>query len=155
MKKLALFSGLLGVSLSLIACGGDTGSTNTTGTGGADGSTTTATTASGTGGTSATGTGTTATGTTGSSSSSATGTGGGVAAPEAPIMVGAEKVAGGLHVTWKNVTTGCDKIELSRKHDAGAYAVAYTLAGAATSQHDTQAVPPGMYCYTARCLKGG
>ena len=154
MKKLALFSGLLGVSLSLIACGGDTGSTNTTGTGGADGSTTTATTASGTGGTSATGTGTTATGTTGSSSS-ATGTGGGVAAPEAPIMVGAEKVAGGLHVTWKNVTTGCDKIELSRKHDAGAYAVAYTLAGAATSQHDTQAVPPGMYCYTARCLKGG
>lgn len=151
MKKFALFSGLLGVSLSLVACGGDsTGSTSTTGAGGAGGSATT-TSAGGTGGTSATGTSTTATGT----STGATGTGGGASAPEAPVMVSAEKVAGGLHVMWNNVTMGCDKIELSRKHDAGAYAVAYTLNGAATSQHDTQAVPPGMYCYTARCLKGG
>jgi hypothetical protein len=135
MKKFALFTGLLGVSLSLAACGGDsTGSTSTTGAGGAGGSTT-------------------ATATTGSSTG-ATGTGGGAAAPEAPMMMSAEKVAGGLHVTWKNVTTDCDKIELSRKHDAGAYAVVYTLIGAATTQHDTQASPPGMYCYTARCLKG-
>ena len=151
MKKIALFAGICGVSLSLIACGGDTtGSTSTTGAGGAEGSTTT-TSAGGAGGESATGTSTTATGT----STGATGTGGGTAMPDAPIMVSAEKVAGGLHVMWKNVTMGCDKIELSRKHDAGAYAVAYTLNGAATSQHDTQAVPPGMYCYTARCLKGG
>ena len=155
MKKLALFSGLLGVSLSLIACGGDsTGSTSTTGAGGASGSTTAATT--GAGGAGGAGAGTTATGmeTTGSSTG-ATGTGGGAAAPDAPVMASAAKVPGGLHVTWKNVTIGCDKIELSRKHDAGAYAVAYTLSGSATSQHDTQAVPPGMYCYTARCLKGG
>ena len=155
MKNLALLSGLLGVSLSLIACGGDsTGNTSTTGGGGATGSTTA--TASGTGGAGGAGSGTTSTGmaTTGSSSA-ATGTGGGAAAPDAPVMVSAVKVAGGLHVTWKNVTVGCDKIELSRKHDAEAYAVAYTLSGSATSQHDTQAVPPGMYCYTARCLKGG
>ena len=134
MKRLALFTGLLGVSLSLAACGGDSTGSTGTGAGGAGGSTTaTATTASSTG---------------------ATGTCGGAAAPEAPMMVSAEKIAGGLHVTWKNVTMGCDKIELSRKHDAGAYAVAYTLNGSATTQHDTQASPPGMYCYTARCLKG-
>ena len=42
----------------------------------------------------------------------------------------------------------------SRKHDGGACAVAYTLTGTATSQHDMQAVLPGMYCYKARCLKG-
>jgi hypothetical protein len=154
MKQLAFFAEILGVSLSLIACGGDsTGSTSTTGAGGGDGSTTA--TSTGAGGMGGAGTGTTATGmqTTGSSTG-ATGTGGGASALDAPIMVSAEKVAGGLHVTWKNVTTGCDKIELSRKHDAGAYAVAYTLNGTATSQHDTQVPPPGMYCYTARCLKG-
>ena len=151
MKKLALFSGLLGVSLSLVACGGDSTGSTSTGAGGAGGSTTA--TATGTGGEGGAGTGTTATATTGTSTS-ASGTGGGAAAPEAPMMISAEKVAGGLHVMWKNVTLDCDKIELSRKHDAGAYAVAYTLNGAATSQHDTQAAPPGMYCYTARCLKG-
>jgi hypothetical protein len=155
MKKVALVSGFLGISLSLIACGGDTtGSTSTTGAGG--GSTTATATATGTGGMGGAGTGTTTTsaGATGSSTG-ATGTGGGAPAPEAPMMMSAAKVAGGLHVMWMNVTMGCDKIELSRKHDAGAYAVAYTLNGSATAQHDTQAVAPGMYCYTARCLKGG
>ena len=33
--------------------------------------------------------------------------------------------------------------------------LAYTLTGAATSQHDSEATPPGMYCYKARCKKGG
>jgi hypothetical protein len=155
MKKLALFSGLLGVSLSLLACGGDsTGSTSTTGGGGAAGSTTATTTGAGGMGGAGTSTTATSTGATGSSTG-ATGTGGGAPAPEPPMMMSAAKVSGGLHVMWENVTMGCDKIELSRKHDAGAYAVAYTLSGSATSQHDTQAVPPGMYCYTARCLKGG
>ena len=155
MKHIALLAGICGVSLSLIACGGDgTGSTSTAGAGGAGTSATAATTgAGGMGGagasTTATGAGTTA------SSSGATGTGGGAPAPDAPIILSAAKVPGGLHVMWKNVTVGCDKIELSRKHDAGAYAVAYTLNGSATAQHDTQAVPPGMYCYMARCLKGG
>lgn len=152
MKRLALFSGILGGFLSLAACGGDSTGSTSTGAGGAGESTTA--TATGTGGVGGAGTGTTATATTGSSSTGATGTGGSSAAPEAPMMMSAEKVAGGLHVMWKNMTTDCDKIQLSRKHDAGAYAVAYTLNGAATSQHDTLASPPGMYCYTARCLKG-
>ncbi len=151
MKKLALFSGLLGVSLSLIACGG--GSTST-GAGGADATSTATSTATGAGGAGGAGTTTTGAATSGSSAG-ASGTGGGAPAPDAPVILSAAKVPGGLHVMWKNVTAGCDKIELSRKHDAGAYAVAYTLSGSATSQHDTQAVPPGMYCYTARCLKGG
>ena len=153
MKNLALFTGLLGISLSLIACGGD--STGSTGAGGAGtGATSTATsTATGSGG--AGGAGTTTGAATSGSSASASGTGGGAPAPDAPVILSAAKVPGGLHVMWKNVTAGCDKIELSRKHDGGAYAVAYTLSGSATSQHDTQAVPPGMYCYTARCLKGG
>jgi hypothetical protein len=149
MKQLAVFAGILGISLSLVACGGDSTGSTSTGGGGAGGSTT----ATGTGGMSSTSTTATGMDTT-VSSTGATGTGGGMAAPEAPMMVSAEKVAGGLHVTWKNVTMDCDKIELSRKHDAGAYAVAYTLNGAATTQHDTQVPPPGMYCYTARCLKG-
>jgi hypothetical protein len=153
MKNLALLTGLLVGSLSLIACGGDsTGGTSASGSGGAG--TTAATT--GAGGMGGAGSSTTATSTSATGSSTgATGTGGGAPAPEAPMMMSAAKVPGGLHVMWMNVTMGCDKIELSRKHDAGAYAVAYTLNGSATAQHDTQAIPPGMYCYTARCLKGG
>jgi hypothetical protein len=61
---------------------------------------------------------------------------------------------GALHVSWENVTPDCDKIELDRNKDGGAYAKAYTLVGVATEQHDTEAVPPGTYCYKARCLKG-
>jgi len=64
------------------------------------------------------------------------------------------RVTEGLHVVWTNVTKSCDKIELSRKHDAGEYAVADTLVGAADSQHDGNATAPGVYCYKARCLKG-
>lgn len=61
---------------------------------------------------------------------------------------------GGLHVMWDNATPDCDKIELDRNKDGGAYATAYTLVGVATSQHDGSAVSPGTYCYKARCLKG-
>jgi hypothetical protein len=61
---------------------------------------------------------------------------------------------GALHVEWDNVTPDCDKIELDRNKDGGAFAVAYTLAGIATSQHDTSASAPGTYCYKARCIKG-
>jgi hypothetical protein len=61
---------------------------------------------------------------------------------------------GALHVEWDNVTPDCDKIELDRNKDGGVYAVAYTLAGIATSQHDTSASAPGTYCYKARCIKG-
>jgi hypothetical protein len=48
----------------------------------------------------------------------------------------------------------CSAIELDRKQDNGPYALAYTLTGVATSQHDTQVAPPSTFCYKARCKKG-
>ncbi len=74
--------------------------------------------------------------------------------PQAPMMKSAVPMEGALHVSWDNVTPDCDTIELDRNHDGGAYETAYTLTGQATSQHDTAAIPPGMYCYKARCTKG-
>ncbi|MES1174970.1 MAG: hypothetical protein ABUL62_11655 [Myxococcales bacterium] len=65
-----------------------------------------------------------------------------------------EPLEGGLHVMWMNMTKGCDKVVLLRSKDGGTFSVAYTLAGAADSQHDAQATAPGTYCYKARCLKG-
>ena len=90
-----------------------------------------------------------------SSSGSTSSRSGSSAPPEAPIMKGATPLQGVLHVAWENVTPDCDKLLLDRKHDDGAYATEYTLVGAATSQHDTEAIPPGIYCYKARCEKGG
>lgn len=88
-------------------------------------------------------------------SGGAGGSGGGSSGPpQAPIMKSVAPLQGGLHVTWDNVTPDCDKIELDRNKDGGAYATAYTLAGAATSQHDSSASAPGTYCYKARCIKG-
>jgi hypothetical protein len=90
------------------------------------------------------------------SSSSGNGGAGGSSSgpPQAPMMLGAVPMQGALHVTWENVTPDCETIELDRNHDGGAFATEYTLAGVATSQHDTEAVPPGSYCYKARCTKG-
>lgn len=73
---------------------------------------------------------------------------------EAPMMQSVEPLSGGLHVMWMNMTKNCDKVELLRNKNGGAYAVAYTLAGSATSQHDAQVTSPGTYCYKARCVKG-
>lgn len=134
MKHIAFFSLILGGSLASAAYG--CGNSGTTGTGGGS---TSATTGTGGGTSGPTGTG---------------GSGGGSADAQAPIITEVMPLEGALHVAWTNVTTDCDKIELLRKHDAGTYGVAYTLAGAATSQHDMAAVPPGMYCYKAHCIKG-
>ncbi|NUQ73887.1 MAG: hypothetical protein HUU21_10045 [Polyangiaceae bacterium] len=82
------------------------------------------------------------------------GGGGSTADPEPPIMTSVSPLAGVLHVEWDNVTPDCTAIELDRNKDGGAYALEYTLTGAATSQHDSEATPPGMYCYKARCKKG-
>ncbi len=125
-------------ALVLVACGDSGGGTSSTsgaaGSGGNVGGTT-STTSSGAGGNG--------------------GAGGAPAAPEAPFMKSAVKMAGALHVSWTNKTTNCDKIYLDRKHDDGAYMTEYTLTGAATSQHDGEAIPPGSYCYKARCERGG
>lgn len=95
-----------------------------------------------------------ATATSSGSTTSGSAGGGGDASAQAPIMESAAPLEGALHVTWENVTPDCDSIELDRKKDDGAYAVAYTLTGAADSQHDSSAIPPGTYCYKARCKKG-
>ena len=91
---------------------------------------------------------------TGGSGGSGGGGGGSSGPPQAPMIMSVEPLQGGLHVMWDNVTPDCDKIELDRNKDGGAYATAYTLVGVATSQHDVSAVSPGTYCYKARCLKG-
>lgn len=88
-------------------------------------------------------------------SGGAGGSGGGSSGPpQAPIMKTVMPMQGALHVEWDNVTPDCEKIELDRNKDGGAYAKAYTLVGVATEQHDTSAVAPGTYCYKARCIKG-
>lgn len=75
-------------------------------------------------------------------------------APATPQMVSVIKMAGNLHVTWKNNDTGLSKIELYRKKDAGEYAVAYTYTKLATSQHDIGAVAPGTFCYKVKTTRG-
>lgn len=133
MKQKILPTLILGISLSWAACGGNetsgTSSGQSGGHGGADA--------------------------TSGSSSSGSSTGGGTSDPQAPIMKSVAPLEGALHVTWTNSTPDCDKIQLDRKKDDGSYATAYTLAGPADSQHDTQAGPPGTYCYKARCEKAG
>lgn len=74
--------------------------------------------------------------------------------PQAPMMTSVAPLGGALHVEWENVTPDCETIELDRNLDGGAFETAYTLTGAATSQHDSAAIPPGTYCYKARCTKG-
>jgi hypothetical protein len=138
MKQKSLLVLILGISLSWGCGGDDTDGTSSGHSGGGHG---------GTGATSGAGTG--------GSSTSGSSTGGGTSDPQAPIITSVGPLEGVLHVTWTNVTPDCDKIQLDRKRDDGPYATAYTLAGAADSQHDTQAVPPGTYCYKARCEKGG
>lgn len=90
----------------------------------------------------------------GAGGSGGSGGGGSSGPPQAPVMKAVTPMQGALHVEWDNVTPDCDKIELDRNKDGGAFAVAYTLVGVATSQHDTSASTAGTYCYKARCLKG-
>lgn len=131
---LALF---LGLSLVWAGCGGDDGG----GSGGSGGA--------GDGGQGG------GVQTTGGSGGAGTGGGGGGSSgpPQAPMMQSAAPLQGGLHVTWMNMTPDCDTIELDRNMDGGAFALAYTLTGAAEAQHDGAATAPGTYCYKARCTK--
>jgi hypothetical protein len=139
MKQKMSLAFILGLSLAWAGCGGD--GTEGTSSGHASG---------GHGGA-----GATSGSSTGGDSGGASSASGGASGPQAPVMKSVAPLEGALHVTWTNVTPDCDKVQLDRKKDDGPYATAYTLAGAADSQHDTQAVPPGAYCYKARCEKGG
>lgn len=82
------------------------------------------------------------------------GSGGDSGSPQAPNMISAKPLDGGLHVMWENVTPDCDAIEIDRKKDQGVYALAFTLTGVAEEQHDADATAPGEYCYRGRCKKG-
>lgn len=125
---------ILGGFAGASACGGHETGDGAGGHGGHAGVTTTATT-------------------TAASAPGSTGAGSG-GPPQAPVMKSVVPMEGALHVSWDNTTPDCESIELDRNHDGGAFETAYTLVGAADSQHDTSAVPPGQYCYKARCIKG-
>lgn len=81
------------------------------------------------------------------------GSGNGASTPQMPVIQSVTPM-GGLHVVWTNASSNCDKIELLRNKDGGEFTVAYTLTGAATSQHDAQVSAPGTFCYKARCVIG-
>lgn len=73
---------------------------------------------------------------------------------EAPTLTDVMKMTGSLHVMWKN-PAACDTVELERKDgDAGTFAVAYTLPGAADNKHDGAATADMTYTYRARCKVG-
>lgn len=78
--------------------------------------------------------------------------GGSATAPAAPTMESVMKMAGSLHVAWTNNEDDCDKVLLYRNEDGGAFLLEYTLAGAATDQHDAEASDSAKeYCFKARC----
>lgn len=93
------------------------------------------------------------TGSSGTTAQSSTSTGAG-GPPTAPVVVSVEPLEGGLHVMWTNPGSGCEKIEMDRNTDGGVYTTVFTLAGAATEQHDEAATAPGTYCYKLRCVVG-
>ena len=73
----------------------------------------------------------------------------------APTISGIAKMAGGLHVTWKNAQKDCDKVEGERKSDAEPYKVAFSVPGAADNKHDAVGLTAGtVYTYRLRCVKG-
>lgn len=130
------------LSLQLVGCD------DAHGTGGAGGAGTTGHGAHG----STAASGSTTTGATTGSTSVSSGTAGGT--PLAPVLQSVEPLDGGLHVMWMNTTPSCEKIEIDRKKDAGAYATVFTVAGQAFEQHDDGATAPGVYCYQLRCVIG-
>lgn len=75
--------------------------------------------------------------------------------PMTPEIVDVMPMSGALHVSWKLNDTGLDNVLVWRNKDAGAYAIAYTLPGTATSQHDMDAMAPGTYCYKVQTKRGG
>ncbi|MFO0639721.1 MAG: hypothetical protein U0183_10965 [Polyangiaceae bacterium] len=78
-----------------------------------------------------------------------------VAPLAAPSISTIAKMAGGLHVMWKNTQKDCDKIEAERKSDTEPYKVAFSVPGAADNKHDAVGLTAGtVYTYRLRCLKG-
>lgn len=76
--------------------------------------------------------------------------------PGTPVLTSAQMVVHGTNsIAWQLPTSGCSTVELNRKKDAGAYAVAKTLTGVATSTQDSPGHSSGVYCYTIVCKLNG
>lgn len=75
--------------------------------------------------------------------------------PAAPTISTVAKMAGGLHVTWKNGQKDCDTVEGERKSDTEEYKVVFTVPGVADNKHDALGLSAGkIYTYRVRCKKG-
>lgn len=74
---------------------------------------------------------------------------------KAPVITQITKMAGGLHVVWKNEQTNCDSIEGERKGPGEAYKVVFTVPdGSVNNKHDAPLTAGTMYTYRLRCMKG-
>jgi len=72
-----------------------------------------------------------------------------------PTLNTLAKMAGGLHVMWKNGQKDCDNVEAERKGPADDFKVIFTVPGAADNKHDGVGLTAGSaYTYRLRCKKG-
>ena len=151
------------LAFCLVACGQnmvgmDGGTGGNGGTGGAGGSGGTGG-AGGTGGMGGAGGGTGGTGGSGAGGAGGGtgGAGGGTAmTPGTPVLVSASLVTHGtMSLSWQLPTSGCDSVKISRNKDGGAFSVAKTLTGTATSTQDSPGHANGKYCFTVACVLGG
>ncbi|HRG96156.1 MAG TPA: hypothetical protein PLR99_07910 [Polyangiaceae bacterium] len=72
-----------------------------------------------------------------------------------PTLTTLAKMAGGLHVMWKNGQKDCDSVEAERKGPADDFKVIFTVPGAADNKHDGVGLTAGTaYTYRLRCKKG-
>ena len=76
--------------------------------------------------------------------------------PGVPVLVDVSLVVHGtFKVSWQTPASGCSTITINRKKDAGTYAVAQMVTGAATQIMDQPGHTSGTYCYTVVCTLGG
>jgi len=76
--------------------------------------------------------------------------------PKAPTIGSLMKMAGGLHVTWKNNEKGCEAIEGERKSSSTEYKRVFTIPnGDVDNKHDAPLTAGETYTYRVRCQKGG
>ncbi len=76
--------------------------------------------------------------------------------PGTPVLLSANLVTHGtISLAWQKPTSTCATVEINRKKDADAYAVAQTLTGQATSAQDMPGHANGTYCYTITCKLNG
>lgn len=80
----------------------------------------------------------------------------GMTTPGTPVLLTASLVTHGtMSLEWQNPISTCATVEINRKKDTGAYSVAQTLTGQATSAQDMPGHANGTYCYTITCKLNG